>query len=42
MYKIAVLGDRDSVFGFSCLGIDVFFAQNATEGEEILKSLVQN
>lgn len=42
MYKIAVLGDRDSVFGFSCLGIDVFFAQNATEGEEILKTLTQN
>lgn len=29
MYKIAVLGDRDSVLGFRALGLDVFFADDA-------------
>ena len=24
MYKIAVLGDRDSIYGFAALGLDVF------------------
>ena len=28
MYKIAVLGDRDSVLGFRALGLDVFFADD--------------
>ena len=31
MYKIAVMGDRDSVLGFRALGLDVFFTED-TEG----------
>ena len=27
MYKIAVMGDRDSVLGFRALGLDVFFTE---------------
>lgn len=30
-YKIAVLGDKDSVLGFKALGLDVFPAETAEE-----------
>ena len=29
MYKIAVIGERDSVLGFRALGLDVYFASEA-------------
>ena len=32
MYKIAVVGDRDSVLGFKALGLEVCPAQSADEG----------
>lgn len=31
MYKIAVLGDRESVLGFKALGLEVCFAETADE-----------
>lgn len=36
MYKIAVLGDRDSVMGFKALGLDTFFVENAEEARHAL------
>ena len=39
MYKIAVLGDRDSVLGFRALGLDVFFADDAETGRKALRRL---
>lgn len=39
MYKIAVLGDRDSVLGFKALGLAVFTAEDAAEGRERLAEL---
>ena len=41
MYKIAVLGDRDSVLGFRALGLDVFFADDAETGRKALRRLAQ-
>ena len=41
MYKIAVLGDRDSVLGFRALGLDVFFADDAETGRKTLHHLAQ-
>jgi len=35
MYKIGVIGDKDSVLGFKALGMDVFPA----EGEEVKKAV---
>ena len=32
-YKIAVLGDKDSVLGFKALGLDVYPAENVEENE---------
>ncbi|MBR3242938.1 MAG: V-type ATP synthase subunit F, partial [Parasporobacterium sp.] len=31
MYKIAVLGDRDSIYGFATLGLETFPVSNADE-----------
>ncbi len=41
MYKISVLGDRDSVSGFCALGLDVHFSDTAAEARPILKALAQ-
>lgn len=41
MYKIAVLGDRDSVLGFRALGLDVFPAEDAAEGRQTLHRLAK-
>lgn len=40
MYKIAIMGDRDSIYGFATLGIDTFPVTDAEEGERTLKTLV--
>jgi len=39
MYKIAVLGDRDSVLGFKALGLDIFTADDAHHARPILRRL---
>ncbi len=39
MYKIAVLGDRDSVLGFKALGLDTFFVEGAEEARHTLHKL---
>ena len=39
MYKIAVLGDRDSVMGFKALGLDTFFVEEADEAKHTLHKL---
>lgn len=41
MYKIAVLGDRDSVLGFKALGLDTFFAENTEEARHTLHRLAR-
>ncbi len=40
-YKIAVLGDRDSVLGFKALGLDVFPVETAEEGKRTLHRLAR-
>lgn len=39
MYKIAVLGDRDSIYGFAALGLEVFPIQDKEEGARVLRQL---
>ena len=41
MYKIAVLGDKDSVLGFRALGLDVFAADNAEQARPVLHRLAK-
>ena len=41
MYKIAVLGDRDSVMGFKALGLDTFFVEEADEARRTLHRIAK-
>lgn len=40
MYKIGVIGDYDSICGFSALGLDIFPVTDSEEGSKTLKNLV--
>ncbi len=39
MYKVAVLGDRDSIYGFAALGLDTYPVVDREEAAKILKTL---
>lgn len=39
MYKIAVIGDYDSICGFAALGLDIFPVNDEDEAKESLKKL---
>ncbi len=39
MYKIAVLGDYDSIYGFAALGLDTFPVETQEEAAEMLSKL---
>ena len=41
MYKIAVLGDRDSVLGFKALGLDVVFVEDTDAARTELHRLAR-
>lgn len=41
-YKIAAVGDRDSVLGFKALGLDVFPAGDAEEAKALLHRLAKD
>ena len=40
-YRIAVLGDRESVLGFKALGLDVFPAESVEEAKSTLHRLAK-
>ena len=40
-YRIAVLGDQDSVLGFKALGLDVYPAETVEAAREILHRLAK-
>lgn len=39
MYKIAVMGDRDSIYGFAAVGLDVFPLTDPDEAARKLREL---
>jgi V/A-type H+-transporting ATPase subunit F len=39
MYKIAVIGDRDSILGFKALGVDTVFADSGEEARVAIQRL---
>ncbi len=39
MYKVAVMGDKESIYGFSALGMSVFPTENKEEASTILNKL---
>lgn len=40
MYKMAVVGDYDSIYGFAALGLDTFSADGPEKLEQVFHSLV--
>lgn len=42
MYKIAVLGDRQSVIGFTALGLSVYPVEDNAEAAETFKKLARS
>ncbi|MDR3239771.1 MAG: V-type ATP synthase subunit F [Clostridiales bacterium] len=41
MYKIAVMGDRDSVYGFASVGLDIFPTEENASAERELRALAE-
>jgi len=41
MYKVGIIGDKDSVMGFLALGIDIFPAYEADEIKRTIRDLVE-
>lgn len=39
MYRIAVVGDRDSIYGFAALGLDIFPIEHGEDASGQLKTL---
>lgn len=42
MFKIAVLGDKDSILAFKALGVEVFTSYEREETRKIVDSLARN
>lgn len=41
MYKIAVVGDKESILGFSAIGMDIYTAYEEKEIKEIIPKLIE-
>ena len=41
LYKIAVLGDKDSILGFKALGLETFPVESVEEGKKTLHDLAR-
>lgn len=42
MYRIAVMGDRDSIYGFGALGVDIYPLSDEEEAAKIFKKLADD
>ena len=41
LYRAAVIGDRDSIYGFAALGLDVFPVEDGDAGSKTLRRLAE-
>lgn len=41
MYRVAVVGDQESIYGFTVLGMEAVEAQSAQEAKAILERLIE-
>ena len=41
MYKVAVMGDWDSIYGFAALGLEIFPENEPAKAEKILRQLAE-
>lgn len=42
MYKIAAMGDKESIYGFASLGLSIFPCTDGTEGARLLRKLADS
>lgn len=42
MYKVAIVGDKDSILAFKAIGIEVFEANNADDARKTIDRLAMN
>ncbi len=42
MYKIAAMGDRDSIYGFASLGISIFPVDDSAQAVKTLRQISEN
>lgn len=42
MYKIAVVGDKESILGFSAIGMDIYPAYNEEDVKNIFTQLIED
>ena len=42
MYKVAVMGDRDSIYGFAAIGLDTYEVTDTEEAAKLLKKLAES
>ncbi|MBR1454825.1 MAG: V-type ATP synthase subunit F [Lachnospiraceae bacterium] len=42
MYKVAVMGDRDSIYGFAAVGLTPFFVNDGDDVGTLLKTIVES
>ena len=42
MYKIAVMGDRDSIYGFASVGLDIYPVDDLAHAGRQLRNLAEN
>ncbi len=42
MYKIAVMGEADSIYGFATLGLDTYPTDNPESAQKTLRSLAES
>ncbi|HCA30488.1 MAG TPA: V-type ATP synthase subunit F [Ruminococcaceae bacterium] len=42
MYKVAAIGDRDSIYGFAAVGIDIFPADSPTQAGKTIRNLAES
>lgn len=41
MHRIAVVGEKDSIYGFAALGLEIFGVENSHEAKIIVKRLIK-
>lgn len=42
MNRVAVIGDRESIYGFSALGLEFFYVNDSDDAEATFKKLTQS
>ncbi|MCQ2480556.1 MAG: V-type ATP synthase subunit F [Clostridia bacterium] len=42
MYKIAAMGDKDSIYGFASLGISIFPVEDSADAGRLLRQLAES